>query len=331
LKGSSGYKLCRRNEICTLLKKYSTPNLFLTINPADTFHPLIGALGGKTAEEWREMNHHEQTVFVAQHTGPAAQFFDIMMKSFINIILHHGKEGGRLFGVSKTYYGMVEAQGRGTLHCYMLIWLKGNPGPQELRDRMANEEGFQLQMFDWIESIIKCELPGMTEILEEPHNVIPRPVLLTGEIDPRMRETPKVGKMTEEEFAVQFRIFVSELAIRCNWHEHRDTCWKHLRPSEKQGDLTCGMSFDGKTWAFTELDEATQSILLKQLHPHINNFNDVVMFLMQCNMDLKYIGSGEAAKALIYYVTDYITTANLATHVGLQALAYAIHQNNTKY
>jgi hypothetical protein len=41
-------------------------------------------------------------------------------------------------------------------------------------------------------------------------------------------------------------------------------------------------------------------------------------------MDIKYIGSGEAAKALVYYVTDYITKENLVTHVGLQALAYAI-------
>jgi hypothetical protein len=28
-------------------------------------------------------------------------------------------------------------------------------------------------------------------------------------------------------------------------------------------------------------------------------------------MDIKYIGSGEAARALVYYVTDYITKATL--------------------
>ena len=91
------------------------------------------------------------------------------------------------------------------------------------------------------------------------------------------------------------------------------------------------MRINGKTKSFTELDEGTQSILLKRLHPRINNYNDVVLFLMQCNMDIKYIGSGEAAKALIYYVTDYITKESLATHIGLGALAYAIQQNEIKY
>ncbi|EGN93339.1 hypothetical protein SERLA73DRAFT_64104 [Serpula lacrymans var. lacrymans S7.3] len=84
------------------------------------------------------------------------------------------------------------------------------------------------------------------------------------------------------------------------------------------------MWINGNTRALTELDAETQSILLKRLHPCINNFNDLVLFLFRCNMDLKYIGSGEAAKALVYYVTDYITKSQLPTHVGLAAILYAI-------
>ncbi|EGO04332.1 hypothetical protein SERLA73DRAFT_44625 [Serpula lacrymans var. lacrymans S7.3] len=52
---------------------------------------------------------------------------------------------------------------------------------------------------------------------------------------------------------------------------------------------------------------------------------------MRCNMDIKYIGSGQAAKALVYYVTDCITESSLPVHVGLDALKYAIKQNNLKY
>ena len=33
-------------------------------------------------------------------------------------------EGG-ILGLVKAYYGCVEAQGRGTLHCHMMIWLEG--------------------------------------------------------------------------------------------------------------------------------------------------------------------------------------------------------------
>jgi hypothetical protein len=45
VKGSSGYKLCRRNEIRALMKIMSTPALFLMINPSDTTNPLLGVLG----------------------------------------------------------------------------------------------------------------------------------------------------------------------------------------------------------------------------------------------------------------------------------------------
>ncbi|EGO05025.1 hypothetical protein SERLA73DRAFT_149306 [Serpula lacrymans var. lacrymans S7.3] len=79
VKGSTGYKLCRYNKIWALIKEFGTPALFITINPLDINHPLVGILGG-----------------------------------------------------IQTYYSMVEAQGRGTLHYHMLIWLKGNPNPQKL-------------------------------------------------------------------------------------------------------------------------------------------------------------------------------------------------------
>jgi hypothetical protein len=47
------------------------------------------------------------------------------MKAFISALLGYDPtqenlEGGVL-GVVKAYYGCVEAQGRGTLHCHMLV------------------------------------------------------------------------------------------------------------------------------------------------------------------------------------------------------------------
>ncbi|KIO16941.1 hypothetical protein M407DRAFT_33403 [Tulasnella calospora MUT 4182] len=91
------------------------------------------------------------------------------------------------------------------------------------------------------------------------------------------------------------------------------------------------MRIDGTTRPFTTLDEETGSILLRRLHPRINNFNEVIIFLLQCNMDIKYIGSGEAAKALTFYVTDYITKPCLPVHVGFAAITYALEQNELKF
>ncbi|KAF5335555.1 hypothetical protein D9611_012211 [Ephemerocybe angulata] len=44
---------------------------------------------------------------------------------------------------------------------------------------------------------------------------------------------------------------------------------------------------------------------------------------MRCNMDIKFVGSGEDAKAVIYYITNYITKTQLKTHVAYAALELA--------
>ena len=45
-------------------------------------------------------------------------------------------------------------------------------------------------------------------------------------------------------------------------------------------------------------------------------------------MDIKFIGSGPSAKAVIYYITDYITKSQLKTHVAFAALELAIKKLN---
>ena len=133
VKGSSGYKQCRRNEIRALMKKYCTPALFITINPSDVNHPLVAVMAGIEPDVWRAMDYHSRAKFVANNPGPAAQFFDFLIKSFLDVVIRYGDDKGGLLGHCKAYYGMVEAQGRGTLHCHMLIWLEGNPSRSEER------------------------------------------------------------------------------------------------------------------------------------------------------------------------------------------------------
>jgi hypothetical protein len=151
-----------------------------------------------------------------------------------------------------------------------------------------------------------------------------RPRVAADEVDPRIDEQPQISDMTEQEFEIEFQRFVRRLTEICNWHEHTDTCWKHLHPGEPKNDVNCRMRIDGSTRALTEIDPTTLSVLLRRLHPRINNYHELVIFLVQCNMDIKYIGSGPAAKALVFYVTDYITKSSLSVHVGLDAIKYAL-------
>ena len=48
-------------------------------------------------------------------------------------------EGGML-GVVRVHYGCVEAQGQGSLHCYMLIWVEGVLNPNEIWEKVMKDE-----------------------------------------------------------------------------------------------------------------------------------------------------------------------------------------------
>jgi len=62
------------------------------------------------------------------------------MEAFISAILAYdpkqvNTEGG-ILGLVNAYYGCVESQGRGTLHCHMLVWVEGGLNPNQIRDRV---------------------------------------------------------------------------------------------------------------------------------------------------------------------------------------------------
>ena len=71
-------------------------------------------------------------------------------------------------------------------------------------------------------------------------------------------------------------------------------------------------------------DPQTGELTLRCLDGLVNNFNQTILDCIRCNMDIKFIGSGVSAKAILYYITDYITKSQLKTHVAYAALELAI-------
>jgi hypothetical protein len=64
----------------------------------------------------------------------------------------------------------------------------------------------------------------------------------------------------------------------------------------------------------SSIDIESGEIKLKRLHETINNFNEYIISACRSNMDIKYIFSGSDAKALVYYITDYVTKSSLSFH-----------------
>lgn len=333
LPGTHAYKFARRNEIRSLIAYRGTATLFITLNPADIHHPLVRMFAGSTVnakclDETEEMGEWRRRVLVAKRPAAAARFFDFMISTFIDVVLRYGRKDRGVFGRCTSYYAMVETQGRGTLHCHMLVWLKGHLSPQALRDRMVASDEYRTKMFKWLEDLIKCHLPGETRCVEESEGKnLQRPMRMSCDPHPASVLPRFLGDVSMENFRSELDGDVTLLVNELNWHEHTGSCFKYVKRGQKvteeNKDRLCRMRIDGSTRPETTLDPDTHAILLRRLHPRIAPYNDIVTFCIRGNTDIKYIGSGEAAKALMYYVTDYITKDGLPIHVALSALIHA--------
>jgi hypothetical protein len=327
LKGSAGYKQYRRNEIRALMKRYGTPALFVTLTPDDYMNEIVGSIGGISEDQWYKMSEVERRQYVADHPDIASLAFNETMKKFIDVILKPKDREYGAFGKCSAYYGVVEAQGRGTLHCHFLIWLSGNPNPQLLRDRLGSDTSFKERMLRWLDSNIKCQLPDDVSVVTEPGGVALRRPRRT-QPDVRFERTQKISDSDPDRYWLYYKDVINRVVREYNWHEHRETCWKHLKPWEPKIDSNCRMRIDGSTRPETIVDPETGSIYIKRLHPRISCYNELLSFCLKSNVDIKHIGSGEGAKALVFYVTDYVTKAELPVHIGLAAIQLAMNRTD---
>jgi hypothetical protein len=337
IEGTAGHKLIMRNQIRGLINFYGTPCLFVTLNPADVHNPIVRILAGEdinleNPQRGEDMSSWRRKLLVAKNPATAALFFDKMIQGFIDVILGYGSKHGGIFGHCEAYYGSVESQARGTLHCHMPIWLRGHPNPQELRDRLNTSKDYFIHMKNWLESVIKCEEFGTTTVISELCGPLPPPRYVNEACDdhPGTLPIPDLAHTRPDLFRSEFELRVNDIVRAFNWHAHSATCFKYAKSGAPKDDAHCRMRIDGSTVSETHLELDTGAIVLRRLHPRIAPYNPVISFLMQCNNDVKFIGSGEAAKAVLYYITDYCTKPPVPMHEGLAALMHAIQRISEK-
>ncbi|CAF1467660.1 unnamed protein product, partial [Rotaria sp. Silwood1] len=114
-------------------------------------------------------------------------------------------------------------------------------------------------------------------------------------------------------FASRFRADVVQLVETGNKHRHSDTYYKYSNPKQRDKKI-CRMRMPRKLVQISTIDPATGHISMRRSDPWINNFNEYLIAACRSNMDIKFIWSGRDAKALVYYITDYVTKMSLSFH-----------------
>ncbi|PBK91222.1 hypothetical protein ARMGADRAFT_1046783 [Armillaria gallica] len=141
--GSSSLHSVMRNEIRGLTIDKGLPSFYITINLADVYNPIVKFLSGDNIDLNSLLpgdvpKFRDQSILVAKNPAIAVCILGYMGEDLAV------SEGA--LGAVKVHYGCVEAQGRGTLHCHMLVWLHGALNPNEIKQRI--NEGGDIQFHD---------------------------------------------------------------------------------------------------------------------------------------------------------------------------------------
>ena len=231
--GSSAARLKMRNEIRGMIMSLGALSFFITINPADVYNPLIKLLAGDEIDIAHLLpeqvpDYHHQSLLIVKDLVLAAWFFDIYMNAFFSTILRSNERPRNeihsgVLGITKGYYGTVEAQGRGSLHCHMLIWLEGGLNPAEIRDRLLNDPDgpFEKRLISYLDENIQSAVP------DDPGDIANVPSSHHHPCSVR----PIVMEMDEPvEMYSQRRLKdLHNLAKQCQMHNHNAGCYKNWK------------------------------------------------------------------------------------------------------
>ncbi|KAG1792668.1 uncharacterized protein HD556DRAFT_1239044 [Suillus plorans] len=242
------------------------------------------------------------------------------MKSFLSAILGYDKVNGvvseGILGNVKAYYGCVESQGRGTLHCHMMVWLEGGHDPNEIKQRIleANDTDFRDRLLAFLDDTISNNVPPDPDPRISVPSTVHHPCAVRGVAPYPDRDDLQTKTARQKD--------LHHLVQTCQVHKHNLTCFKYWKgpPNPRE----CRFDLDENHYCEkSHVDYETGEICLRCLDGMVNNFNASMLEAVRCNMDIKFIGSGASAKAILYYITDYITKSQLKAHVAYAALDLA--------
>ena len=330
--GSITQKKYMRNEIWSLISYFGAPSWFITFSPADNMHP-ISLYFADTQEtfspELRPDN--ERYRLIAENPVAGARFFHFVVEMFIKHVLGVKQNHPGLYGKTSAYYATVEQQGRLTLHLHMLLWILNSLSPQEIRDRvMAPNSDFQKKIVQYLESVHIGEfMTGtMDEVKEQVHEnmkaeeyqdptqTLPDPPPEFKDCDCEKCESCKNTANWWE----KFKNTVDDLILRSNVHQCRTSipADEKKNKKERRGCINkhgnCKARFPRQIFEETQVDPKTGALNIKKGEKWINTLTPILTYLLRCNTDVTSLLSGTAIKAIVAYVSDYVTKPGLKTY-----------------
>ncbi|KAH9014840.1 hypothetical protein EDB85DRAFT_2212844 [Lactarius pseudohatsudake] len=218
-----------------------------------------------------------------------------------------------ILGEVSAFIGTVEAQGRGTLHLHMILWLTGSVPLQEMKARLSTED-FREKVRQFISANIRADLRDVhgTAVLSLPRQ---RDVAYSRPIDPRLPDYPQ--RRDEAETRIARTVQVHQCGQSCIKVINSCVVCKRCAPFPLSSHDW--IDADGK-WG------------PKRTYGYFNNWCPVILQSIHANHDIKLLTNGVETKDIAWYITHYVAKKQNATSNSSALLAKSLvfHHVNEK-
>src|SRR6202047_314100 len=227
----------------------------------------------------------------------------------------------------------------------MLLWILNSLSPQEIRDRIMDPNSdFQKKIVEYVESVHVGEF--MTGTIEEVKEQVdgnmkakeykdPTQTLPDAPPEPTNCDCNKCESCeSTANWWQNFKNTVGDLILRSNVHKCRTSvpADEKKQKKERRGCINkhgnCKARVLRQTFEKTDVDPKTGALNIKKGEKWINTLTPIVTYLLRCNSDVTSLLSGTAIKAIVAYISDYVTKPGLKTYTIFDTIRSVFDKNS---
>ena len=287
-----------RSEIWSTTLMLNPPSLWLTINPSDTNDPIAQIMAGAeiNMDDFEKMagpDSNTRSTTIAADPFVAAKFFHFIVNAVLEELFGI-KSGPRgltrregILGEVSAYVGAVEAQGRGTLHLHMVLWLTGAPTSAMMKEALKSSK-FRDKVRTYIDANIRADIGGAStaEVAAMPRA---KAVGYSRPVDPRKPNYKQARDAADKELAKALQLHTCSKSNCLKLVKDRLLC-KWRAPFE----------LSSRSWIDEGGDWGP-----KRLAAYLNNWCPPILQCLRSNHDIKLITNGAETKDITWYITCY--------------------------
>ncbi|KDR64971.1 hypothetical protein GALMADRAFT_46308, partial [Galerina marginata CBS 339.88] len=209
--------------------------------------------------------------------------------------------------------------------------VKNALSPQEIRDKIMDPTSeFQRQIVEYLESVHIGEfLTGSKDEVEDQINIeksenkkYQDPTQTLPDAPPSLCNDKACDNCLDcealESWWEKFRKITDDLIFKSNVHTCRKQSDKKSDKKDRPGCINkhgnCKARFPRKIVDQTEVDPKTGALNIKKGEAWINTLTPALTYLLRCNTDVTSLLSGTAVKAIVAYISDYVSKPGLKTY-----------------